>query len=289
MTAKGDFHLHSTASDGVQSPTWVMERAYAQGVATLALTDHDTTEGLAEATQAAKRLGLRLIPGMELSTDLGPADVHLLAFGFDISAPPVQAFLKSQRDGRIGRTRTILEILAKNGMVLEMSRVLEIAGEATVGRPHVARALIEKGYVSSVQQAFDDWLGNGKAADVNREKLSPADAIALIHAQGGVVFAAHPVFIGADYETPLGQLAEWGLDGIETYYKHYDEATVEHHRAIAERLGLGTSGGSDYHGLGNPDDREIGDIPFPDREADAFIDFLESKHVHTLFLAEPKR
>ena len=266
-----------------------MERAHAQGVATLALTDHDTTEGLAEATLAARQLGLRLIPGMELSTDLGPADVHLLAFGFDISAPPVQAFLKSQRNGRIGRTRIILEILAKNGMALEMSRVLEIAGEATVGRPHVARALIEKGYVSSVQQAFDDWLGNGKAADVNREKLSPAEAIRLVHDHGGVVFAAHPVFIGADYETPLAQLAEWGLDGVETFYKHYDPPTVEHHRRIAMGLGIGMSGGSDYHGLGNPDDREIGDIPFPDREVEAFIDFIDSKQVHTLFLTGTKR
>lgn len=289
MTAKGDFHLHSTASDGVHSPTWVMERAHAQGVRTLALTDHDTTEGLAEAIRAAERLGLRLVPGMELSTDLGPADVHLLAFGFDVTAEPLQTFLKAQREGRIGRTRTILEILAQNGMPLEMSRVLEIAGDATVGRPHVARALIEKGYVSSVQQAFDDWLGNGKAADVNREKLSPADAIGLIHDHGGVVFAAHPVFIGQDYESPLAQLAEWGLDGVETFYKHYDAQTVEKHRTIALRLGLGTSGGSDYHGLGNPDDREIGDIPFPDREVDAFIHFLDSKHVHTLFLAEPKR
>jgi predicted metal-dependent phosphoesterase TrpH len=266
-----------------------MERAHAQGVRTLALTDHDTTDGLPEAVRAAERLGLRLVPGMELSTDLGPADVHLLAFGFDIAAAPLQAFLKSQRNGRIGRTRTILEILAQNGMPLEMTRVMEIAGDATVGRPHVARALIERGYVPSIQQAFDDWLGNGKAADVNREKLSPADAITLVHDHGGVVFAAHPVFIGADYETPLVQLAEWGLDGVETFYKHYDAATVERHRQIAQRLRIGTCGGSDYHGLGNPDDREVGDIPFPDNEVDAFIDYLRVKHVHTLFLTEPER
>ena len=289
MNAKGDFHLHSTASDGVHSPTWVMERAHAQGVRTLALTDHDTTEGLAEAVRAAKPLGLRLIPGMELSTDLGPADVHLLAFGFDLAATPLQSFLKEQREGRIGRTKTILAILAEHGMSLEMTRVLEIAGDATVGRPHVARALMEKGYVVSVQQAFDEWLGNGKAADVNREKLSPAAAIALIHEHGGLVFAAHPVFIGTDYETPLVQLAEWGLDGVETFYKHYDAATVERHRAIATRLHLGTSGGSDYHGLGNPDDREIGDIPFPDEEVEAFIAYIEHRKVHTLFLTEPKR
>lgn len=283
MNAKGDFHLHSTASDGVHSPTWVMETAHQHGVRFLSLTDHDTTQGVAEATTAAQRLGLRLIPGMELSTDLGPADVHLLAFGFDLGAEPLQAFLLSQREGRIGRTRRIIEILAENGMTLEMARVLEIAGEATVGRPHVARALVERGYVASVQQAFDDWLGNGKSADVNREKLSPEDAIGLVHDHGGVVFAAHPVFIGADYAGPLRELAAWGLDGVETFYKHYDAETVEAHRRIAIDLGIGTSGGSDYHGLGNPDDREIGDIPFPDLEVEAFIAYLEGRGVHTLF------
>ncbi len=286
MNAKGDFHLHSTASDGVHTPSWVIETAHAHGVQILALTDHDTTEGLAEAVAAANRLGLLLVPGMELSTDLGPADVHLLAFGFDVRARPLQDFLRSQREGRIGRTRRILEILAEHGMPLEMSRVLEIAGDATVGRPHVARALIERGYVSSVQQAFDDWLGNGKAADVNREKLSPEAAIRLIHDHGGLVFAAHPVFIGADYPAALRQLAAWGLDGIETFYKHYDPATVEAHRQLAFNMGLGTSGGSDYHGLGNPDDHDIGDIPFPDLEVDAFIAYLETRGVHTLFISD---
>ena len=284
MKSKGDFHLHSTASDGVHRPSWVMETAHARGVRVLALTDHDTTEGLAEATVAAKGLGLRLVPGMELSTDLGPADVHLLAFGFDVGARPLQEFLKSQREGRIGRTLTILEILAKHGMSLDMSRVLEIAGDATVGRPHVARALIEKGFVASVQEAFDLWLGNGKAADVNREKLSPEDAIKLVHDHGGLVFAAHPVFIGVDYVAALRQLMNWGLDGVETFYKHYDDETVEIHRNIAAELRIGTSGGSDYHGLGNPDDREIGDIPFPEAEVDAFITYLETRKVHTLFL-----
>lgn len=277
--AIGDFHLHSTASDGVHTPTWVMETAASRGVRMLALTDHDTTEGLAEARAAASRLGLRLIPGLELSTDLGKADVHLLGFGIDVQAKPLQEFLKWQRDGRLGRTRKIVEILREHGMPVELERVLQIAGEATVGRPHVARALLERGYVASVQEAFDLWLGNGKAADVDREKLDPAAAIKMLHENGGLVFVAHAIFIGDDYATAVAQLKTWGLDGIETYYKHYTTEQVASHEALAAKLGLARSGGSDYHGLGNPDDREIGDIPFSDSQVHDFVAFLEAAGV----------
>jgi predicted metal-dependent phosphoesterase TrpH len=273
--AIGDFHLHSTASDGVQTPSWVIGTAFTRGVQVLALSDHDTTAGLDEAAAAAKEAGLRLIPGLELSTDLGKADVHLLAYGFDRTSKPLQDFLQWQRDGRIGRTRRIVEILAEQGMPLDVARVFEIAGEATVGRPHVARALLEKGYVASVQEAFDLWLGNGKPGDVDRAKLEPADAIRVVHENGGVVFVAHPVFIGEDYAAAIEQLRAWGADGIETYYKHYDPETVAAHAALAARLGMAASGGSDYHGLGNPDDREIGDIPFPDERVVEFVSFIE--------------
>ncbi len=279
--AKGDFHLHSTASDGVHSPGWVMRTAATKGVRVLSLTDHDTTEGLAEARAEAARLGLRLIPGMELSTDLGKADVHLLGFGFNVESKPLQEFLSWQREGRLGRTRKIVEILADQGAPIDVNRVFEIAGEATVGRPHVARALVEAGHVANVQEAFDLWLGNGKPADVQREKLGPPDAIRMIHDNGGVVVVAHAVFIDTDYEPAVEQLREWGADGLETYYKHYDAATVAAHQRLATRLGMAMSGGSDYHGLGNPDDREIGDIPFPDAAVDAFVAFLEQAGVDT--------
>ena len=173
MPTKGDFHLHSTASDGVHSPTWVMETAAHNGVRTLSLTDHDTTAGLAEAGAAAERLGLRLVPGLELSTDHGKADVHLLAYGIDVTSKRLQDYLSELREGRLGRTRTIVDILAAEGVPIELERVLQIAGDATVGRPHVARALMERGHVQSVQEAFDRWLGNGGVADVSRPKQSP--------------------------------------------------------------------------------------------------------------------
>lgn len=279
--AKGDFHLHSTASDGVQSPTWIIETAAARGVQVLSLTDHDTTAGYAEARRAAERLGLRLIPGIELSSDYGKIDVHLLGYGIDVQSKPLQDFLAWQREGRIGRAGKIVDILRDHGMPIEVSRVFEIAGEATVGRPHVARALLERGYVGSVQEAFDLWLGNGKPADVDREKLKPEDAIRTIHENGGVVFVAHSVFMGEDWPDTVETLAGWGLDGIETYYKHYDPPTVARHEDVGRRLDFALSGGSDYHGLGNPDDKGIADIPFPDEAVDAFVAYLESAGVDT--------
>lgn len=274
--AGGDFHLHSTASDGVNSPTWVVERAAANGVRALALADHDTTEGLREAAKAAARLGLRLIPGVEISTEVGKADVHLLGYGFDPGATRLQEFFRWQREGRLARVEKIVAILREHGMSLETQRIFEIAGEATVGRPHVARALLEKGYVASVQEAFDLWLGNGKPADVNREKLDPEDAIAILHENGGVVFIAHPTYMGDDYVENIRLLQSLGADGIETYYKHYAADTVAGLASLARELGMAASGGSDYHGLGNPDDRDIGDIPFPDERVEAFLAFIDA-------------
>lgn len=274
--AGGDFHLHSTASDGVNSPTWVVERAAANGVRALALTDHDTTEGLREAAKAAARLGLRLIPGVEISTEVGKADVHLLGYGFDPGATRLQEFFRWQREGRLARVEKIVAILREHGMSLETQRIFEIAGEATVGRPHVARALLEKGYVASVQEAFDLWLGNGKPADVNREKLDPEDAIAILHENGGVVFIAHPTYMGDDYVEKIRLLQSLGADGIETYYKHYAADTVAGLASLARELGVAASGGSDYHGLGNPDDRDIGDIAFPDERVEAFLAFIDA-------------
>ena len=277
--ATGDFHLHSTASDGVRSPTWVMETAAANGVRVLALTDHDTTEGLAEARAAAEPAGLRLIPGIELSVDLDGVDAHILGFGFDIAHAPLQAYLGEQREGRVGRMKRMVRVLGEHGVTIEVERVQAIAGEASVGRPHVARALVEAGYVESVAEAFDTWLGDGKPAHITRDRLTPAEAIALLHEAGGVAFVAHPIYLGEDYPEKVANLAAMGLDGLETYYKYYDEETVAAHEALSEKLGLGRSGGSDYHGLGNPNDREIGDIPFEDSAVAEFVAFLEERAV----------
>ena len=283
--ARGDFHLHSTASDGVRAPAWVVETAAANGVRALALTDHDTTAGLAEAGAAAEAAGLRLLSGIELSADLDGQDVHLLGYGFDVAHAPLQEYLAGQREGRMGRMKRIVRALADHGLPLDPDRVLAIAGEASVGRPHVARAMVEAGHATSVADAFDRWLGDGRPAHVTRERLSPAEAIALLHEAGGAVFAAHPIYLGEGSDDIVRGLAGTGLDGIETYYKHYDAETVAAHHALALELGLAESGGSDYHGLGNPNDREIGDIPFADEDVAAFLSFIEGRAVRGPALA----
>jgi len=145
--------------------------------------------------------------------------------------------------------------------------------------PEVVGALVEAGYVGSVAEAFGTWLGDGKPAHITRDRLTPAEAIALLHEAGGAVFVAHPIYLGDDYEERVAELTRMGLDGIETYYKFYDAETIAAHEALSEKLGLARSGGSDYHGLGNPNDREIGDIPFEDGAVAEFVAFLEERAV----------
>lgn len=275
--ALGDFHLHSRASDGVLPPAEVVALAARNGATVIALTDHDTVDGLAEAAEAARTWGLRLVPGIELSTDLGPHDVHLVALGVDIDRPDLRAFLAEQRENRVGRARRILAALRERGIDLDERRLFELAGDGSVGRPHVAQAMVERGYVTSVQEAFDRWLGNGKPGDIPRPKLSPAEAIARIHEWGGVAVAAHPLFVGDGWSEVLHELALAGADAIEVYYRDYPRSTVEELAQRAEGLGLARSGGSDFHGLGNPGEREPAAIAFPDALVHRFVEFVESR------------
>ncbi len=273
--ALADFHLHSTASDGVRTPAEVVAAAARIGVRVVALTDHDTVDGLGEAAAATRSWGLRLVPGIELSTDLGPHDVHLIALGVDIARPDLLAFLAEQREHRVGRARRIVETLREYGIELDVQRLFELAGEGSVGRPHVARAMVERGYVATVQEAFDRWLADGKPGDVPRPKLAPAEAVARIHEWGGIAVAAHPCFVGEGWLDVLAEVAAAGVDAIEVYYRDYPAETVAELESAAERLGLARSGGSDFHGLGNPGERSPGDIVFPDVWALRFVEFLE--------------
>ena len=271
--ANGDFHTHSNRSDGILSPAALIRRAAANGVRTIALTDHDTTEGVSEAAQAAAEAGIRLIPGLELSADLPDGgDAHILGYFTTIEQPALQAQLAAYRDGRMARGKTMLAKLSELGMELSWDRVLEIAGEAAVGRPHVAEALVEVGHVESVRDAFDRFLHTGGPADAQREKLPPEEAIALIRDAGGVAVLAHPSFL-PDAGTAVVQLTAAGLEGLEVYYKNYTPEEVAGYRALADEHGLVPAGGSDYHGI-HDDEREPGDIPFNAEDVARFLEFL---------------
>jgi len=286
VMAIADFHLHSTHSDGRKTPAELAALAHRNGVRYMALTDHDTVAGLGEMRAAlAAYPEITLIPGVELSVEMGGAEVHLLGYWFDERDPAFLAQLDRFREGRLGRGQHMVAKLRTLGMAVDWERVLEIAGDASVGRPHVALALLEKGYVGSVNEAFDRYLANGGPAYVSREKLTPEDAIAMLHAAGGVAVAAHPQFIGAretlDDATRrdgyLERLRDAGAAGMEVYYKNNSPELIAELKAAADRLGLTPFGGSDYHALNRDEEREPGMIPLPDEAVPAILALGEGR------------
>ena len=281
--AKADFHNHSTASDGKLTPSQLVELAAARGVKVFALTDHDSTEGIREArAAAAKHEGLVLVPGCELSTDVEGAEVHVLGyFDFEkIENPALQEELQRFRAGRFERGRLMTEKLTELGKPISWERVLEIAGEASVGRPHVAQALVEAGHVATITEAFDLYIGRDGPAYVEREKMTPQEAIQTLRRFGAAPILAHPSYIKGSnqpIESIEGLLREFkaaGLMGMEVYYKDYSEEMVARLAALAKKLELMPLGGSDYHALKGPGEREPGDIPLP---ASVAKDFLEKE------------
>ena len=274
--AHADNHNHSTASDGKLTPTQIDDHAAARGVQIFALTDHDSTEGIAEARQAAAKYpGFVLVPGVELSTDIEGDEVHVLGyFTFEqLENQELQAALAKFRAGRFERGKAMVEKLNAIGKPISWERVLEIAGEASVGRPHVAQALVEAGHVATIPEAFDLYIGRNGPAYAEREKMTPLEAVQTLRRYGAPAVMAHPSFT-RNAETVLPELVKAGLAGMEVYYKNYDEETVANLAAMAQRLGILPLGGSDYHALNNPGEREPGDIPLPDRVA---RDFLEKE------------
>jgi predicted metal-dependent phosphoesterase TrpH len=274
--AHADFHNHSTASDGKLTPTQLVDLAAVRGVRIFALTDHDSTEGIAEAREAASKYpGFVLVPGVELSTDIEGDEVHVLGyFTFEqLENPELQASLAKFRAGRFERGKAMVDKLVAIGKPISWERVLEIAGEASVGRPHVAQALVEAGHVATIPEAFDLYIGRNGPAYAEREKMTPLEAVQTLRRYGAPAVMAHPSFTkSADIVLP--ELVQAGLAGMEVYYKNYDEVTVANLAAMADRLGILPLGGSDYHALNNPGEREPGDIPLPDRVA---RDFLEKE------------
>jgi len=273
MPSRADFHLHSTASDGLLSPTRIVDFAYEQGVRIMALTDHDSTEGVAEARRAAERYpGFTLIPGVEFGTDIPGDEVHVLAYFLDPDDQVLQAALRRLRDSRRLRGQRIVEKLREMEVDLSWERVQEIAGEGAVGRPHVAQALMEKGYVSTAKEAFDKFIARNGPAYVEREKMLPGEAVATIVRLGGVACLAHPRDL-LHLDRLLGELKQAGLAAMEVYYQDYDPPAVERLRDAAGRFGLIPLGGSDYHGLYGEQERLPGhmDAPLPEESIEALL------------------
>ncbi|MEU3061275.1 PHP domain-containing protein [Streptomyces subrutilus] len=246
-----DLHAHSTASDGTDTPAELVRNAAGAGLDVVALTDHDTVGGYAEAV-AALPAGLTLVTGAELSCRLDGVGVHLLAYLFDPEEPELARERELVRDDRVPRARAMVAKLRALGVDITWEQVARIAGEGSVGRPHVAAALVELGVVASVSDAFTpDWLADGGRAHAEKHELDPFDAVRLVKAAGGVTVLAHPAAARRGRCVPdsaLAALAGAGLDGIEVDHMDHDPATRARLRALAADLDLLTTGSSDYHG-----------------------------------------
>ncbi|MFD9126721.1 PHP domain-containing protein [Kitasatospora sp. NPDC059571] len=247
-----DLHAHSNASDGTDSPAELVAAAVAAGLDVVALTDHDTVAGHAAAAEAVRGTGLTLVPGAELSCHTDGVSLHLLAYLFDPAEPAFAAERELVRTDRFRRGRAIVERCRELGAPISWEQVERIAGAGSVGRPHIASALVEAGVVATVSDAFTaDWLANGGRADVRKHETDPVEAVRLVRGAGGVPVFAHPGAVKRGRtvsDEVIAELAAAGLGGLEVDHVDHDEPTRAHLRGLAAELGLFTTGSSDYHG-----------------------------------------
>lgn len=253
-----DLHTHSTISDGSETPTRVIQMAAEKGLRALSLTDHDTVGGLDEAFEAASRLNdFELIPGIEISAEYEEGTIHILGHFIDYNNEALLKSLEVLQKARADRNPKIIRKLCDLGLEITEEEVAEIAGDGVVGRPHIAQALINRGYVKNVQEAFDKYLKKNGKAYVDKERFSQVDSIDMIHKAGGVATLAHPKFVHGgnlkNVEQLIKSLAEKGLDGLEVYYGSHSPKEVKWFAELAEKYGLIATGGSDFHGKTKPD------------------------------------
>ena len=246
---KADLHMHSTASDGVYTPEALMNLAADLGCTHVALTDHDSTAGIPLALEAAKRRGMQLIPGVELSCG-AQKEIHVLGYGFDPENAALRAFCEARVAQRVARTEAMVQRLGELGKPIEMKRVRELA-RGVIARPHVARAMVEAGYVTSVADAFDRYLKPGRPAYVPKEDVKVAEAVRLIAQAGGIAVLAHPMELKmgeTQLESLIGEWRAQGLSGVEVYHPSAQNNHAAFLHNLARREGMLVTGGSDFHG-----------------------------------------
>jgi 3',5'-nucleoside bisphosphate phosphatase len=250
-----DLHAHSTFSDGSLTPEDLVEEACFAGLSGIALTDHDTTDGVPRFLAACKTRGIAGVPGVEISVGVSQGTMHMLGYFVDPACPALEEALGHIRCGRTERNTAIVAALNRLGMPLTMEEASSYADEDVVGRPHIARAMVGKGYVSSTRQAFDRYLGKGKPAYADRFRLSPEESLGVIRTAGGVPVLSHPFTLGLKPDAlrrQVSELAEKGLAGIEVYYPEHKPDLVAQYKALTEEFDLVMTGGSDFHGTLNP-------------------------------------
>jgi len=271
-----DLHIHSTASDGRLSPEEVVRQSVKHGLTIIALTDHDTVDGIAPALEAARAFPkLRVIPGVELSTDVPQGEVHVLGYFIDHTSQRLRATLGRMRNSRQERAQEMIAKLRGLGIHIEWQRVREIAGSGSVGRPHLAQAMLEKGYIASFKEAFTNYIGRGGPAYAERKKKTPVEAVELILGARGLPVLAHP-FTGGDPEAIIATLKAAGLAGIEAYYNGYTVEEISRLISLADRYNLIVTGGSDYHGIDSTETM-IGGVDVPMEAVERLIALMEQR------------
>ena len=272
--ARLDLHMHSTCSDGTKPPEWVVQRAAANGAELIALTDHDTLAGVEAARAEGHRQGIDVVAGVEIGVhESGLGELHVLGY-FPDQAPlnEVEDQLTAFRTDRESRAERTVERLVDLGLDIEYEAVVDIADGAAIGRPHIARALLEAGHVESVQEAFDRYLKNDGPAYVARKLLSLSESIEMIHLVGGFSSLAHPTRYEAG-EQAVYAFADSGGDGLEIYYRRDGPEAVAHGLQLAQRLRLTPTVGSDFHGL-HADEMQPATVTIPDHDATRMIEIL---------------
>lgn len=256
-----DLHIHSTASDGVLKPSEVVHLALKRGLSVIALTDHDTLSGIAEAQTAAAATGLEVIPGVEISSEGGWGDLHFLGLYVDPENSFLSERLQAMREARLQRARQMVKKLARLGMSLDWGEVRTLARGQSVGRPHIARALLKRGYVSSTKEAFDRYINRDGPAYVPRLRLMPAEVIEAIHQAGGVAVLAHPAYSGA--LDLIETFVSCGLQGLEVYYPEHSPQDRQALLDLCRRYGLLATGGSDFHAPRCEEGAPLGSVYVP--------------------------
>jgi predicted metal-dependent phosphoesterase TrpH len=284
-----DLHMHSTSSDGEWRPTAVVNEAVRRKLTAIALTDHDTIGGIAEARRAAKDTSLRVIPGVELSTDYGGTSLHVLGYFVDDECPEFRGRLELAQQARDARNPLIIERLNALGIDITLEQVAKLA-DGVIGRPHIAQALVSAGAAKDVRSAFDKFLGEQGKAYFPKKRIPPRAAFKWIHDAGGVAVVAHPRTLR--YKMPklkygdcIGRWALEGLDGVECHYSGHDPATVKELVQIAKRMNLAITGGSDFHGPNVRKGVQIGvgygSMNIPDSLLDGLVEAWRKRHGHS--------
>jgi predicted metal-dependent phosphoesterase TrpH len=257
-----DLHVHTTASDGTMSPAELVRYAKGKGLRTIAITDHDTIEGIEEGLQEGNTRGLEVIPGVELSVDYPSGTMHLLGYLIDIHCSALVEKLTVLQQARMERNLKMIEKLRDLGFEIELSEVKEAPEHGQIGRPHFAHTMVNKGYAQNIQDAFDRYLRKGGPAYVEKFRLSAEEAFRLIKTAGGITVLAHPFTLNQpqphEFDAVIGKLKQQGLEGIEVHYPEHSEGQKKLYRDVAQRYGLLITGGSDFHGL-TKDDVDLGE------------------------------